>query len=492
MRLFGFDISRRRKKASASAMSPVGGSGRWFNLFGDIPHTGAWQQDVQIQPATVLVNWALYACVTLIAQDIGKLRMLLVEKTDADIWIETASPAFSPVLRKPNRYQTWQKFIEQWIVSKLIYGNAYVLKQRDQRGVVVAMYVLDANLVTPLVAPDGSVYYQLREDTLSQVPSDLPAVPAAEMIHDTMVCLFHPLVGVSPITACGLAAMQGLKIQRNSERFFTNMSRPSGLLIAPEAISPETQAALKQKWEDNYSGDKVGRVAVLGDGLKFESLGVNAVDAQMVEQLKMTAEMVCTTFHVPAFKIGAGVIPAGQKVEDLNQIYYSDCLQALMESIEALLDEGLGLTEAKDGRRYGTMFDLTDLLKMDASTQAATLKTLVDGSIMAPDEGRQRLNLAPVPGGASPLSQQQNYSLAALAKRDAKDDPFGKAGAPAAPPSAGDTAKAVAEAIAPHVARLEAMLDAVKAAQAEAQERAEAALFAAAVARKFADAPLVA
>jgi hypothetical protein len=33
----------------------------------------------------------------------------------------------------------------------------------------------------------------------------------------------------------------------------------------------------------------------------------------------------------------------------------------------------------------------------------------------------------PVKGGESPMIQQQNYSLAAVAKRDAQDDPFGTA-----------------------------------------------------------------
>jgi phage portal protein BeeE len=43
---------------------------------------------------------------------------------------------------------------------------------------------------------------------------------------------------------------------------------------------------------------------------------------------------------------------------------------------------------------------------------------------MSPNEGRARLDLQPVIGGESPYLQQQNYSLEALAKRDAQTDPF--------------------------------------------------------------------
>ena len=43
-----------------------------------------------------------------------------------------------------------------------------------------------------------------------------------------MNCLYHPLVGLSPIYACGLAAQQGLAIQNGSTEFFGNMSPTVG------------------------------------------------------------------------------------------------------------------------------------------------------------------------------------------------------------------------------------------------------------------------
>jgi len=439
-------------KAAPRLSSVDGWRGRWHTLWDSDTNPGDWQQDVHVDRGAVLANWAVFSCITLIASDIGKLCLNLVEKLNG-IWVEAVSPAFSPVLRKPNRYQTRQQFVEQWIISKLTNGNAYVLKERDGRGVVVGLYVLDPCRVMPLVAPDGSVYYQLQEDDLSQVPTGLPAVPASEIIHDRMNCLFHPLVGLSPIYACGLAATQGLKIQQNSAKFFQNMSRPSGVLTAPGQISEETAKRLKTEWEKNYTGDKIGKVAVLGDDLKYSAMTVNADDAQLVEQLKLSAEMVCSTFHVPPFKIGAGAIPVGQKVEDLNQIYYSDCLQALMEAIETLLDDGLGLPEVT-GHQYGTEFELDDLLKMDSATLTSVIAEQVKGGISKIDEARARLGMPPIPGGDTAYLQQQNYSLTALAKRDTSADPFGTAKppappapAPAAPPAPDPAASKALESI---------------------------------------------
>lgn len=414
------------------ALSPVTEGNRgWLTIFDWRP--GAWQADeTPINTDRVLSNWTVYACLSLIAGDLGKMRLKLVELGDDGIWREVRSSAFSPVLKKPNDYQTRQKFIEAWALSKLgPAGNTYVLKQRDKRGLVVGMHVLDPWRVTPLIAPDGSVFYRLGQDYLAEVTDEIEAAPASEIIHDRAVCLFHPLVGVSPIYACALAAMQGVQMQRNSEQFFRNKSMPGGIITAPAAISDPMAERIKREWSTRFSGDNAGKTAVLGDGMKYEAISESARDSQLAEQIPLSGKTICATYHVPPFKIGIEGLPAGQKVEDMNRIYYSDCLQALIESIEALLDEGLGLELS--GKRYGTEFEIDDLLRMDSATMVSALGEAVGAAIMAPDEARYRMNLPPVSGGDTPYLQQQNYSLSALAKRDAQADPFGTATS-AAPP----------------------------------------------------------
>jgi HK97 family phage portal protein len=417
MRIFGRELTFKRVPVSGR----VPGSGGWWPIVHE-PYTGAWQKNDEWRTESVLAHYAVYACVTLIANDIGKLRPRLMQLDANGIWTETTSPAFSPVLKKPNGYQNHIQFKQWWETSKLIHGNAYGLKQRDQRGVVVAIHLLDPCRVTPLVAPDGEVFYQCNGDELNEIAEGV-TVPASEMIHDRMNCLFHPLVGISPLYACALAACQSLKMQNDSSTFFENGARPGGILSAPGAISDETAARLKAHWDANYTGTNAGKVAVVGDDLKFQQMRMSATDSQLIEQFKLTAEMICTAFHVPGFKVGVGPMPAGTaKIADLNQIYYSDCLQSLIEEFEACMDDGLALPD-----RYGVELDLDGLLRMDLGSLVETLKVAVGAGIMAPDEARKRLNMAPVEGGASPMIQQQNYSLAALAKRDASTDPFGTA-----------------------------------------------------------------
>lgn len=405
----------------------------------------AFQKNLQLDGTeSMLANSAVYSAFTLIADDISKLRIKLVERKDVNsIWAEVENPAFSPVLRKPNHYQTRIQFLANWVTSKLSCGNTVILKERDDRQVVKKLHILDWRLITPLVTEFGDVYYQLGGDWLAGLAEtgEQPIVPASEIIHDRAVCLFHPLVGVGPLYAAARSATQGNRIQANSSKFFSNASRPSGMLTAPGIIKPETALRLKTVFEENFSGANIGRLFVAGDGLEYKGMSIPAEQSQLIEQLRWTGEDIARCLHVPAYKLGLGPAPTFNNIAQLNQDYYSQALQVLIESIELLLDEGLGMTGGP--QQMGTELDLDGLLRMDPESLARTNEIEMRAGYRSPDEARHRVNLAPVKGGHTPYMQQQNWPLAQLADRPA---PGGTPPVPPAAPAAADPATAPAAA----------------------------------------------
>ncbi|EFW5443435.1 phage portal protein, partial [Escherichia coli] len=135
--------------------------------------------------------------------------------------------------------------------------------------------------------------------------------------------------------------------------------------------------------------------------------------------------------------------PSSDNVEALEQQYYSQCLQTLIESIELLLDEAL-----ETGENESTEFDVTTLLRMDSERRMKTLGDAVKNTLLTPNEARKRENLPPLAGGDALYLQQQNYSLEALSRRDAREDPFASAGKTVSsqlPDGASDGNKAISE-----------------------------------------------
>jgi phage portal protein BeeE len=184
----------------------------------------------------------------------------------------------------------------------------------------------------------------------------------------------------------------------------------------------------------------------------------------LIDQLKWTVEQICSAYHVPAALIDSSHQPPYANSEPLLQMYYSQCLQCLIVALELALDHGLGLVDVP-GKVYGTEFDVDALIWMDSATKTKIATDAIIGGVLSPNESRAKyFGLGAVDGGDTPYLQQQQFSLSALAQRDA-NDPFAKppSGPPAAPADAEEddmdvrsfasllTAKAVQEGWLTHV-----------------------------------------
>lgn len=424
----------KRKEKSLQQPSSRG----WTPIFSFIrePFAGAWQKNMEVRNETVLSYYAVFSCITLIASDISKMSPSIQAKDSNGIWKDVSDKNFDKLIVKPNQFQNTLQFFETWMNSKLSRGNTYVMKIKNNTGQIIELRILDPDKVVPLVADDGSVFYQISPDNISGLPTQV-TVPAREIIHDRFNCLFHPLVGVSPIYACGLAAMQGKHIQESSAFFFKNGGKPSGVITIPGSVDAAKAKEIKEAWDAGYTGDNAGKTGLLSGGAEYQAITMSAVDAETVAQQKLSAEMVCSAFHVPAYKAGVGEIPSSDNVEALEQQYYAQCLQVLIEQIEALLKETFDLDATKR-----VELDIGALLRMDSERRIKTLGEAVKNTIKTPNEARRSENLPPLPGGDALYLQQQNFSLEALARRDASDDPFSKT-TPVSSPSASDEGKAL-------------------------------------------------
>ena len=403
MRIFGFG------KAREKALSPVGGT--WRNAWRTIsePFTGAWQRNMEEKRGDLITYPTLFACLYRISSDIGKLPFRLRVSSNG-IWSNTTNPAYTPVLNSPNAFQTPNQFREYWILTKLIQGNAYILKRRDNRNVVVDLYVLDPERVMPMVSESGAVFYQLQTDNLNTLPDGYPAdqliVPASDIIHDRCMTVHHPLIGVPPLAAAHWPALKNMKIMRSATEFFANNAQPGGILTAPAGMTEDDAKAVQSYWTENFQGANAGKVAIIGADMKFTPFAMKSIDSQMVEQMRYSDEQICQPFGVPPFKVGIGTIPSGLGVDGLNQLYYSDALQPHIEHMETLLDAGLNVAAP-----LGVELDLDPLLRMDEGKRAEVVTKLVSGGVETPNEGRARFNHPPLDGGDTVYMQQQDIPL---------------------------------------------------------------------------------
>lgn len=410
-RLKAFAVSAVQR---AGGLMSVPGSGVAQWLYGGstgLPHepfAGAWQRNLDSVGAAgpnILAHSGVYSCVSVISSDIARMPVRILKERKAGGYEEFDKHPYSRLFEVPNGFQNSLQFIQQYLTSKLIHGNTYVLLMRDLRGVVSEMYVLDPTRVTPLIATDGSIFYQLAMNELAGL-SGPATVPSRNIVHDRMATFWHPLVGVSPLFAAGVSAMTGARILMNSEKFFANMSRAGGLITGPGKIDPAVAKRLQNEWEENYGPRGLGRTAVLSNGLDFKPLTINAVDAELVNQLRWTIEDVARVYRVPLYKLADQTKMNYRNGEQMARDYFQGCLSYHIEAFEQCMERSLEL-----GSGIEVEFDLRPMFRMETDTRYDTYQKALNAGFMSINEVRAEEDLPPVKGGEEPRVQVQYVPL---------------------------------------------------------------------------------
>jgi HK97 family phage portal protein len=275
-----------------------------------------------------------------------------------------------------------------------------VLKERDERGVVKTLVILDPARVKPLVAPDGSVYYELQSNELAglQQESAPIVVSASDLIHDRWNCLWHPLCGISPLYAIGGAVSQAQAIQSSSTTFFAKGGRPAGMLVAPTKLDPASAERIKS----TLANFKTGEIMLTDQGMTYHDIGGSAVDSELIAQLGWTEEKICEVFGMPISILNSNKQPPYANAEASQLQYKSQCLEPHLASIAACLGDGLELP-----LYLSLEFDDTLLIWMDTATRTTAAKTAIAAGMSVNEVRDTYYGLGPVPGGEVPYLQQQ-------------------------------------------------------------------------------------
>src|SRR5262245_28638695 len=94
MRILGLPIPFTGEKKSLSTL-PYSSTYRDYWPIVQEPFTGAWQRHLEVHTDTLAAFHADFACKTLIARDIAKLRVKLVEQDENGIWSGDQSGIFA-------------------------------------------------------------------------------------------------------------------------------------------------------------------------------------------------------------------------------------------------------------------------------------------------------------------------------------------------------------------------------------------------------------
>jgi len=308
-----------------------------------------------VNEKTAMQTTAVYACVRILAETIASLPLHTYRYTETGKEKASDHQIYHLLADEPNPEMTSFVFRETLMGHLLLWGNAYAQIIRDGRGKVTALYPLMPNIMSVKRADNGEIYYvYCKEGQDYTLRSD-------EVLHIPGLG-FDGLIGYSPIAMAKNAIGMAIATEEYGASFFANGANPGGVLEHPGIV--KDPARVRESWNSVYQGTKnAHRVAVLEEGMKFQSIGIPPEQAQFLQTRKFQLNEIARIFRIPPHMIG-----------DLDKSSFSNIEQQSLEFVMYTLDPWVvrweqaikrALFTESEKKQYFVKFNVDSLLRGD-------------------------------------------------------------------------------------------------------------------------------
>ena len=308
-----------------------------------------------VNEKTALQTTAVYACVRILAETIASLPFHTYRYTLNGKEKAIEHPIYYLLHSEPNPEMTSFVFRETLMSHLLLWGNAYAQIIRDGRGRVLGLYPLLPNRMSVNRNNQGELVYQYEKDGQTYF------LRSYEVLHIPGLG-FDGLIGYSPIAMAKNAIGMAIATEEYGAKFFDNGANPGGVLEHPGVV--KDPARIRESWNAVYQGSSnAHRVAVLEEGMKFQSIGIPPEQAQFLETRKFQLNEIARIFRIPPHMIG-----------DLEKSSFSNIEQQSLEFVMYTLDPWVvrweqaiqrALFTENEKRQYFVKFNVDGLLRGD-------------------------------------------------------------------------------------------------------------------------------
>lgn len=315
-----------------------------------------------LSASNAMTNSDIYAITSLVASDIAGMEF-------------HSTPLIETALNRPskniNQFNFWQSVVAQM----LLYGNAYVLINKQQDTITDFELIQDDQVSNIIVSDDGqdltySVHFNdKRPDTYYD---------ASEILHFKLITAGSDFndqyFGKSPL----LSLVPELTIQGLSNELtkstLKNGINPAVLIKIPEAkLDKDVKTSIRDSFIDQSTGDNFGKPIVLDSSSELSKLGVSPEVTTLLNNLNFTKTQISKAFGLSDTVLnGAG--DSQSSVEMIQNLYqnsitrYKNAIQyELSLKLNVPIEMAVEITDDQLISRYTLLTDKAIISPADAN-----------------------------------------------------------------------------------------------------------------------------
>ena len=342
---------------------------------------------------------AVYACTRLLADTISSLPVDTFIRRDGNRLPFRPEPAWVYEPEGPGSSRV--EYYKQVVVSMLLSHGAVIQIIRGGNGDVVALQPLDPTRVT------------VRRNAATRgrefVIDGKTVLGGDQVLYICEMRKPGSVMGTSRIEEVKNTLGLAKALDEFASRYFSNGANAGGIIEFPGNLTQEQAKDVVEAFEAGHKGlRKSHKPGVLSGGAKFQKIGSDAEQAQMLESRQFAVEEIARVFRCPPSMIGLNT-PGAMSYASVEH----NAIQFVRYSLTPLIT---AIEEAHNRLLTGDAFmrvNMDGLLRGDSATQAQVFSTAMQAGYMSVNDVRGLMDMRPVDGGDLPRVPLANISVGA-------------------------------------------------------------------------------
>lgn len=341
-------------------------------------------------------NSAVVACLQTLGMSFSEATLMVKEYDKDGLQQELINHPFTMLMRRPNPYMSGD-IVQQYIINAMhVSGDAYLIKQKNNAGQLVALYPLMPENVTPKGNDDELItHYEYDTNTKSVL------VTPQDMVHIRLgLDQTNHRQGFAPLRS----VLREIYGDESAGQMATALLANSGVpnvVISPkqdfgltETEAEQVQRAFKQK----VGGKNRGMPLVLSGSMDVKKMAFSPTELDIGTLRRVPEERISAVLGVPAILagLGAGLDRATySNASELREFFTESKLIPLWKQISEELTQQVLLRDYEITDGTSAEYDFSDVraLQTDQDALYTRMNVGVQGGWITIKEAREEVGL---------------------------------------------------------------------------------------------------
>ena len=361
-------------------------------------------------------NSAVVSCLSVLGTAFGEAELKVYERNEVGELDVLPNHQLTMLFKRPNPYMSGDVVQNYLVQSMHISGDAYLLKQKNEAGQLVALYPLMPENVTVKGNDETLISHYEYQVKNEKVLLDRDMVAHFRLGLDPS----NHRQGFSPVRTLLREIYGDESAGQMATSILANMGVPS-FMITPKdeyGLTEEEGEAISKAFQRKTGGQNKGKPLVLSGGVNVEKLAFSPKDLEIGDLRESFESRVSSVLGVPSIIAGLEVglkYATYSNAKTLREFFTEQKLIPLWDMVSQEITHQILKVDYPNSSNLEARYDYTDVRALQTDT----------------NEIYERMNLAVTGGWVTIAEARQSIGLPTTPEQDVYLLPEGKVTIPA-------------------------------------------------------------